>query len=67
MVDVIPMFINVSERQGMGGSIEKMLAYLLSDPAAPGSIPRGTNFFQREKLLILLRITALLRGKWTVA
>ena len=45
-----------------GGSIEKQLAYLLPDPAAPGSIPSV------PEISILLRlITALVTGKWKVA
>ena len=38
------------------GSIAQWLAYLLSDPAAPGLIPSIPNFFQKEILLMLPRL-----------
>ena len=40
----------------LGGSVVQWLAYLLLEPAAPGSIPSIPEIFQKKKLSKLLRL-----------
>ena len=45
---MFPALFQTSFKNRVGGSIAQWLAYLLSDPAAPGLIPSIHNFFQRN-------------------
>ena len=47
--------------------IAQSLACLISDPADQGLVPSVCKFFFRGRIVDVVEVKALLRGKWAVA